>query len=95
MIWMLKCWEGNQPKSGHYMFCQFGHEYWIVSGSCPLEYFDYLAKEPVSQTDEAPFLKLNLYGPFNMFNADHVLRFGPIVAGVTLQGDAEYKASLL
>lgn len=75
------------------MFCQHGHEIWIVVGKCGPEYFKYLLKDDLSREDEeAAFLTLKLYGPFDIFNSEHMLCFGPLVVGVTLQRDMDYKA---
>ncbi|KOS40991.1 hypothetical protein ACN38_g8121 [Penicillium nordicum] len=75
------------------MFCQHGHEMWIVVGKCGPGYLEYLLDDLSQGAEQTAFLTLKLYGPFNIFNFKHMLRFAPLVVGVTLQRDMDYKAS--
>lgn len=69
---------------------------WIVVGKCGPGYLEYLLEDGLSQhAEQTAFLTLNLCGPFNIFNSKHMLRFAPLVVGVTLQRDMDYKASTI
>ncbi|KAJ5955632.1 hypothetical protein N7501_009911 [Penicillium viridicatum] len=96
MIWIVKCHQEHQEKKGYFMFCQHGHEMWIVIGKCGPGYLEYLLEDDLSEdAEQTAFLTLKLYGPFNIFNFKHMLRFAPLVVGVTLQRDMDYKASTI
>ena len=58
------------------------------------KYWKYLeGAAPSDKEKDKYFLKLELCGPFNIFNRGHVFHFGLLVMAITRQQEADIKAS--
>lgn len=67
------------------MFSQRRHEIFVTVATVDDGYFDY----PFGKSDASsrPFLRLRVFGPFDIFNAQHVAAVGQCVLALMIQLD--------
>lgn len=74
------------------MFSHHRHEAFLVAAKFDQEYLDYLLDERNINLDSPAFLDLYCFGPFDIYNSEHIFTLGRIITTLTIQLSMDWEA---
>jgi hypothetical protein len=75
------------------MFSQHRHEVFLVAAKFDQEYLDYLLDEGNINLDSPSFLELYCFGPFDIYNSEHIFTLARIITTLTIQLSMDWEGT--